>query len=262
MGPRPGTNRLYAGFTLVEMVVVMAVLGILSVGIVIFIKDSSDGYVSVQDRESLASRGRSSLERIARGVRQALPGSVRVNADCLEYIPILEGGSYLSLPTATPAAQMKVVPVAAGGLNGKRIAVAPTAAVYALASIGELSPTTSLGPVDASGAMTLILNSSHRFRRESVGNRFFWVDTPISYCSADGHVWRYQNYGFNAAQPTPAALPASLPNRALLADTSDVGFVLSPPTLQRNAVVDIRINMQQGDVSFSATASVQVPNVP
>ena len=189
MQPRVEQTASQSGFTLVEMVVVMAVLGILSVGIVVFIKDSSDGYVSVQDRESLASRGRSSLERIARGVRQALPGSVRVNADCLEYIPIIEGGSYLSLPTATPAAQMKIVPVTSGGLNGRRISVAPTSAVYALAGTGELSPTASLGAVDASGAMTLNLSSIHRFPRESVGNRFFWVDTPVSYCSAAGQAY-------------------------------------------------------------------------
>ena len=255
-------SRTAKGFTLVELVVVMAILGILSMGAVYFITNSADGYASTQDRERLASRGRYALERMARAVRRALPGSARVSGDCLEFIPTLAGAYYLSLPVAAPAAQFKAIPPNIAGLDGTRVAVAPTLAAYSLGIPGEVSSTVIVSPVDVDSEVSVTFDVPHQFVAESAHNRFYWVTDPVSYCVDGGDMWRYENYGFNAIQPTTASLPNALPDRSLLAESVAASFNVVPPSLQRNAVVDVALVLQERAVEMDVAASIQVRNVP
>jgi MSHA biogenesis protein MshO len=256
------SSRPVKGFTLVELVVVMSILGILSMGAVYFITNSADGYASTQDRERLASRGRYALERMARAVRRALPGSARVSGDCLEFIPTLAGAYYLSLPVAAPGAQFKAIPPNVAGLDGARVAVAPTLAAYSLGVPGEVSSPVVVGPVDVDTEVSVTFDVPHQFVAESVRNRFYWVAEPVSYCVDGGDMWRYQNYGYNAVQPTTASLPNALPDRSLLAESVTASFNVIPVSLQRNAVVDIALVLQERDVEMDVAASIQVRNVP
>lgn len=250
------------GFTLVELVVVMSVLGIVSLGSVYFIANSVDGYASTQDRESLASRGRYALERITRSLHDALPGSPRANAACIEFIPTVAGTYYLDIPLAAPASQLKAVPPDVAGLNGLRTAVVHSSNAYALTVPGAISDTVTVGAVDVDQEVTINFATPHQFQAGSVGKRLYWVDDPVSYCIDGGQLWRYENYGFNSTQPTPASLPGGLPNRSLLADGVQAVFAVAQASLQRNAVVDIDLSMTEGDVLLDIAASVQVRNAP
>ena len=254
--------RVNCGFTLVEMVVVIAVLGVLSLGSVYFISRSSEGYADVQDRQVVAQRARFTLERMARSVRNALPGSVRVSAGCLEFVPLVAGSSYLDLPLATPAMTMRVVPPDAASLNGMRVAVAGGGDVYTLATSSVISSPVTLTAPDAQGEVTVAFAGAHQFPAASAGSRLFWVDEPVSYCVDGGNLYRYSNYGFQVTQPTPASLPTTLPGRSLMATTASAVFNLSPATLQRNALVQLNLQLGVGDVAFDVAANVQVRNVP
>jgi MSHA biogenesis protein MshO len=255
-------SRKPQGFTLVELVVVMAVLGILSLGVVFFISDASRGYVSVQDRETLAMRGRHTLERISRALRGALPGSIRISGNCLEYIPIVDGAYYLDLPLASPANSFKAIPPAGGSVDGLRVAVAPTHAAYVLGSPGEVSTPVVVSAVDASGEVTVNFAAPHQFVRESSAKRFYWVQEPVSYCLDGADLWRYQDYGFWAVQLTPAGLPTTLPGRSLASESAQIDFSITATSLQQNAVVDISLQLAEGATQFASTATVQVHNVP
>jgi MSHA biogenesis protein MshO len=255
-------SRPSSGFTLVEMVVVIAVLGVLSLGSVYFISRSSEGYADVQERQAVAQRARFTLERMARSVRNALPGSVRVNASCLEFVPIVAGSSYLDLPVASPALAMRVVPPDVGSLNGMRVAVAGTADVYSSGTSSVISSPVTLAPPDGSGEVEVTFDSAHRFPAASAGNRVFWVDEPVSYCVDAGNLYRYSDYGFQITQPSAADLPAALPGRSLMATSASVVFNLTPASLQRNALVQLNLQLGVGDVAFDVAANVQVRNVP
>lgn len=253
------------GFTLVELVTVMVVMGILAIGTVRFITDSSQGFASTIGRTELAGDARFTVERIGREVRDALPGSVRVNGGCIEFIPVVAGSSYLTLPVAIAADSFKAVPIQpAAPASGIRVAVNPGGTSYQLGSVSVISPPVQVSAPDADNEVTLTMSSPHRFPAESASNRFFLVTDPVSYCIDNDQLWRFQNYGFLALQPGPGALPGSLPDRSLMAQRlrAATPFTVDAATLTRNAVVEIDLEFERGGDLVALQHQVQVRNVP
>lgn len=254
-----------AGFTLVELVTVMMVMGILAIGTVRFISDSSIGFASTITRTELAGDARFAIDRISRELRSALPGSVRASGSCLELIPVAAGSTYTSLPVAVSATSFTAVPVEPMPLAaGLRAAVYPGPSAYQLGGVSVISPQVMVSIPDVDNEVTVSMTSAHRFPAESPSNRFFLVEQPVSFCIAGDQLWRYSNYGFSASQPAAASLPASLPDRSLIAQqvTAALPFSVSAATLARNAVVDINLDFARGDDVVSMQHLVQVRNVP
>lgn len=259
------TPRRTGGFTLVELVTVIVILGILALGTVGFIADSGRGLGSTIARSELATDARFLVERLTRELRNALPGSVRVSGACLEYIPVAGASRYITLPVAGPAAAFRSVPIDPLPLPADvRVAVYPGSSAYSLSSPGPVSPPVTVSAPDADNEVTVTFDSAHRFISESPTRRYFLVTGPVSYCVDGSALYRYVDYGFVAAQPGPATLPAGLPGRALVTEqiTSAVPFTLSGATLTRNAVVALDLTLARDDDSVRLSHLVGVRNVP
>lgn len=253
------------GFTLVELVTVIVILGILAMGTVSFIGDSSRGFAATIARTGLASEARFVVDRLARELRNALPGSVRVSGACLEFVPVVAASRYVTLPVATPASSFRAVPLEPLPLPaGVRVAVYPDGGAYALSSPGAISPTATVSAPGPGNEVTVSLATPHRFVSESPGRRFFLVTDPVSYCVAGGALYRYVDYGFAAAQPGPGALPTGLPGRSLMLEriTSPMPFDVSGATLSRNAVVSLDLALARDADAVRLEHVVQVRNVP
>lgn len=95
--PHPAGRLL--GYTLIETVVVVVIVGILAAGASAFIVRSVEGYTDVSRRAALVEAAESALRRMARDLHRALPNSVRVTdpgtgSFALELLPTLDGAKY------------------------------------------------------------------------------------------------------------------------------------------------------------------------
>lgn len=99
------------GFTLVELVVVLVVLAIVSVGMARFIRSSTQIFIDASEREQLLREGSFAVERINREISAAVPNSVRLTGNasvhCLQFVPIRWSSFYLTLPL-TPSSDREI----------------------------------------------------------------------------------------------------------------------------------------------------------
>ena len=84
------------GFTLVELIMVIVIMGIIAAVASVFITGPVQSYFDSNRRALLTDAADIALRRISRDLRLALPNSVRVGGSnrFLEYIPTIEGGRY------------------------------------------------------------------------------------------------------------------------------------------------------------------------
>lgn len=91
------------GFSLVELIIVMVLIGAIGGIIAMQIKPTLQGYLAVGKRAGLTDQADSALRRIVTEVRSAVPNSLRLgNAQCLELVPSSDGGRYRSGPDVDP----------------------------------------------------------------------------------------------------------------------------------------------------------------
>lgn len=102
------TSRLRCrGFTLVEMIMVIVILGVISGVLAVFMVSPVQGYFDAVRRAELVDTADTALRRMGRDLRRAAPNSVRVNAACaaascyLEFLPTTSGGRYRSAGETT-----------------------------------------------------------------------------------------------------------------------------------------------------------------
>ena len=265
--------RHSSGFTLVEMVMVIVIASILAVGSTMFISYSVGGYVDSARRQELVTIGLTAAEKIGREVRNALPNSIRITAadNCLEFIPIVAGSTYVSVPIASAASTFDAAPMgAAAAVNQRHVVVYPinTAALYNPVSPGPITPGRGSLPA-GSTQVAVTLAAPHQFLTDSPTRRFFMVDPPVAYCQVGTQLFRYQNYGFvpnivNLA----AALPTTVPDRQLVADQLRAGSLVwdfTPASLVRNAVLRLSFDLVDPQAALEVLPiehEVQVRNVP
>lgn len=264
------------------MVTTIIISSILAVGIVTYIADSAEGFLTSSNRSRLATSGRAALDRMTLEIHNALPNSVRVNVaagngdQCLEFMPALKATTYINPPfTGSGASSFDVI-----NFNPLTEYTSPAeiyAAIYPINTADLYDYDDDRGPlalVDAisdpsavDGEMTVTLDATHRFSRRSASNRLFLVDEPVSFCVVGDKLYRYSNYGVEATQCSPATcLPSTLPDRALLAESIDntgiTAFNVGAATLRRNAIVSFDIAMtSQGD-TVRLNHEVLTHNVP
>ncbi|MBW7902349.1 MAG: prepilin-type N-terminal cleavage/methylation domain-containing protein [Rhodocyclaceae bacterium] len=95
-------KRHTAGFTLVELVIVIVVLGVLASGFMAFFRPLIDGYFDARRRADLTDIADTALRRVAQDVRRAVPNSLNLidattvgdGSACLQLVPTVGGGRY------------------------------------------------------------------------------------------------------------------------------------------------------------------------
>src|SRR5450830_1516821 len=91
-------RRLVTGFTLIEVIMVIAIIGIIAGMVAVFITKPVQGYIDTVRRAELTDTADVALRRLTRDVRLALPNSLRVTTtggmNYIEFIMTSAGGRY------------------------------------------------------------------------------------------------------------------------------------------------------------------------
>lgn len=250
------------GFTLVETIIVIVVLAIVASGTTIYILRSIEAYTATARRDQLASLGRSAIERVTRELRNALPNSVRIQNNCIEFLPIIAGSVYLDLPVDSSASSFSAVPFTPPTAGTHYVVVYPYSAalVYAQGNPGPLS-----GFAGSSGTpvATVTLSATHRFARHSPTRRFYVVAGPVSFCVVGTALYRYAGYALAASQATPPAGGALLAQHVQLTDAGSVTpFRYDPGTLHRSGVIRLDMRFMRDNEWIRLSQEVQLRNAP
>lgn len=259
------------GFTLVELVTVIVILGILATSITSFLRFGTQSYTDAADRDELISTARFTLERLNREVRNALPNSIRTignNNQCLEFTPIDQSVIYLELPVAPEPASDNIEVLM---LEDDLLSTTKYIAVYALNSsdIYNKAPgvIAEFTTVDNSGnkqnPSKINFASPILFNAESPTQRLYFIDNPVSYCIDNEQLRRYQGYSAYNGSGKPIGVGVLMAEflKNFTADTI-TPFKTLPATLQRNAIALIRFKFIQNSEEIVFSHEIQVPNVP
>jgi MSHA biogenesis protein MshO len=283
------------GFTLVELVITIAVSSVVVAFMAMFIVTPMTIYTSQTRRAALVDAADSALRFIGRDLRAALPNSVRVNAsgNAIELLATADGARYqdsgpLSNPalaldlttadgafaTTVPFTQEQVTPQWTS--NTYRLSIynlgVPGADAYQTPppTPNVITPATGTTITISAGATAnqdlVTLNPPFQFAFGSPGQRVFLVSGPVSYLwdTAAATLTRYSGYTIASAQPTSAAaLNAAGASSALVAsNVTGCKFVLSPGTAQRNGLATLTLQIAQSGESVQLLHQVEVVNAP
>ncbi|MFY0699425.1 MAG: prepilin-type N-terminal cleavage/methylation domain-containing protein [Bermanella sp.] len=266
-----------SGFTLIEIIIVIVILSVLSIGSVQFISFSAQGYVDTARRGALASTANIANEKMTRLIREALPGSVRVNStqSCIEFIPIIGATSYLNAPFDSAETTVSAVNVDNLLSNSGRLAIYPVVSnvneLYTLSgNKGYISTQTVNGVVVGNEVtFTFDAGASFQFESRSPQKRVYIVDQPNAFCQIGSNLFYFQNYGFvGDIANLSASLPTTISGRLLIANQLSPGslrFRYLPSSLRRNAIVSYELELRgasnQAEVMV-INQEVQIRNVP
>jgi len=264
------------GFTLVELIMVIVIMGVIGGMVAVFMKSPIDAYMDSSRRAALTDVADTTVRRVARDIRKALPNSLRVPTatpanSCLEFIPTKTGGRYrtedampadgtaLSFSTADTRFSML------GSNNAlpleQRIVLGDVIAVYNLGITGadaynqDNTSVVSAAPVD--GAETQIPITSKLFPLTSGSNRFHVIpkdELVVAYVCRANKLYRTASTTFTSACPATGAV---------LADkVSSCNFVYNGSDLQRNGLLQMTLKFTDAGETVSLYQEVHVDNTP
>lgn len=283
-------------FTLVELVMVIALSGIVLLMITSVMQRPLDAFVDQSRRSELVGQASVALNRMARDIRMAVPNSIRQSGDMrtLETLNILQAGRYVANRAGGESLRFSSEPGGCETNNGRcdgfqvldpNLSVAgarwmvvynlgassggvPTAgsSVWAYANPGVITPPETTFSAATSGSETQVTlnlpSSDFTFAYASPQRRFYLADQVIGYrcnpASNGGQLLRY----------TATALSASASNTApsgavpVASHVTACSFAYQPGTPQRPGLVTLSLTLTRDGESITLQQQVHVDNAP
>ena len=285
--PRPASQ---AGFSLIELVMVIVVVGVLAATASVFLRPAIDAYLSTKRRANLTNLADTAFRKMARDIRLAVPNSIRWPSNqCLELVPTSTGGRYRQAADTVNGGSTPLQisqPVTSFDVLGT-LSPAPSVNdwvvidnqnvndVYAGSNIGQITAIST--PAATAGTTTLTLGSTGvQFPAGYTGGRFVVVphnggnQAVVYICSGTG-VDASGNgtgtlYRLNRAliATYPSSCPATTGAAVVATNVQSCNFVYnaSQDGTQQSGYVYLQMQLTQSNESISLDYGVHVDNVP
>ena len=267
------------GFTLLELIIVIIILGLLSFILINILRGPIQSYVDVEKRTRLVDIAQTALLRMTREVRLALPNSIRISGTTLEFLRTIDGGRYrnqganrLKFNKQSDTFEFlgplnQCGSIVAGGANQSACLTAPRSAycmvvyntgqpgadAYAGDNIAAITAVNCGG-----GTMNFNLAPVASFPNKSPHQRFFVVDTPVSFIcdTGTGQIRRYDGYTIGGV--------VSGTGNLLVDQVTACSFSYDPGNDTRSGMVTLSITISDANLGQSVTLLQQahVDNQP
>lgn len=289
------------GFTLIELVMVIAITSILAVVLAVIIRPAFQAYLDVRNRAATVADTQAAMQMISQDVRLAVPNSVRSpSALCVEVIPTSTGGAFrMAADTANDTPAGCTASATCSAPLDTSIATTVFDVLSTLTSspsvgdsvvVGNQDPSqvysgsnraliTAVSTPRATDGVARLTVSATQFPVGYADGRFdvvsqstqavtYVCDGADGTLDSDGNgkgtLYRRSAYGFNASL-------ASCPTGVTLAGASVVAksvktcsFVYSPNqgSTQQNGLLSLQIQTTRSNETVTLISSVNVANVP
>ena len=281
-----------SGFSLLELIVVIVLLGIVTIGAGLLVVNPTEAFDAQQRRQQLVDQGEMALRQIATDVRRALPNSLRLSSAGslvgVEFVNTVDGARYRdAIDDSVPASGAnEILDFTAadsdfnllGSFNslgafsgGQRLVIYNTtpATLYQDASAnnnpGIITPggsalTLSVSAQYPSEQHVNIGGGGFQFAQQSPGQRLFVVDGPVSYVcdTGSGELLRYSGYGYNLGQSlTPGGTTTTVATQL-----QGCTMTYNAGTAQRGGILTLGLTIAIAGESVNLLHQIQVENVP
>ena len=242
-------NRGQKGFTLIEIVVTLVILGIVAVMSVQLIMPIFQGYTDARVVDRLYNEAKFAVERMTRELRMSIPNTVRtVPGDTGVQFGLLADAAYYSK----------------GPANKKQIEVDAT--MGALLSLGDKLSIYNTNPAHFYNSVRVyqiaalpggnIIQLDKNLNQHSPNRRFYLLNSPVTFYHSGTQLLR--NFGYNLAN----AEYGTSGGNVLATRVQSATFTYSPGSLHRNAYIDIELTMADGDITLDYSHQIHVRNMP